>query len=253
MRLQGKVAVITGAASGIGQATAELFAREGAKVVAVDINAGAGREVVRGIKRAGGEAVFVRADVSRVADNARMINRAVTKYGRLDILFNNAGVPGERMEDTTPEKWQKVIQVNLTAPFLATQFAVPEMRKAGGGSIIMTGSTGGMRASGRSPAYTASKGGVILLAKALARILARDNIRVNAVCPSLAETALTDAFLGFPGTEEERAARLKAAVGPLGRRLARAEEVAAAVLFLASDDASFVDGTTLVVDGANTA
>ncbi|MFC1967299.1 SDR family NAD(P)-dependent oxidoreductase [Chloroflexota bacterium] len=252
MKLKGKAAIITGGASGIGEATARLFAKEGAKVLVADMDETKGRKVAEEIKKNGGEASFIKVNVALADDNQRMIDTAVKTYGKLDILFNNAGVAGETLEETTEEKWKKVIDVNLTGPFLACMSAIPQMKKQGGGCIVMTGSTGGLRASGRSPAYSASKGGLILLARALAKVLAKDNIRVNAVCPSVTESGLTDAFLGFPENDEQRQAKIKAFGGPMGR-LAKPEEVASAVLFLASDDASFVDGATLVVDGGNTA
>ncbi len=250
MRLQGKVAVITGAGSGIGATTAKLFAKEGAKVVVADIEPKAGQEVVRQIKKGGGEATFVQVDVAHAADNERMIQTAMKSYGRLDILFNNVGVPGETLEDTTEEKWRRVMDVNFTGPFLACMYAIPIMRKQGGGNIITTGSTGGLKASGRSPSYTASKGGLIMLTRALARVLAKDNIRVNSICPALTETGLTDAFLGYPATEEERNAKRAAYIAtvPLAR-VANPEEIASIALFLATDESSFVTGSALVVDG----
>lgn len=250
MRLKGKVAVITGAGSGIGRATAKMFAQEGAKVVVADINSKAGEEVVQQIKEAKGEATFVRVDVSRAADIQRMIQTVINSYGRLDILFNNAAVPGESLDETTEEKWHKVIDTNLTGPFLACLYAIPEMRRQGGGNIINTGSTGALRAAGRSPSYTASKGGLVMLSRALSRALAKDNIRVNCVCPGRVETGLTDAFLGYPKTEEERRTGLATVLSsiPLGRQ-GKPEELASVVLFLASDESSFVTGSVLVADG----
>lgn len=254
MRLKGKVAVITGAGSGIGKATAKLFAQEGAKVVVADIDPKMGEVVVREIKGAKGEATFVRVDVASPADIQRMVQTAVNSYGRLDILFNNAGVPGESLEETTEEKWHKVIDTNLTGPFLACKQAIPEMKKQGGGNIINTGSTGGLRAAGRSPAYTASKGGLVMLSRALAKALAKDNIRVNCICPGRVETGLSDAFMSYPKTEEERGKRLASALQsiPLGRQ-GKPEEIASAVLFLASDESSYVTGSALVVDGGSIA
>jgi len=250
VRLKGKVAVITGAGSGIGRATAKLFAQEGAKVVVADINSKTGEEMVQQIKEAKGEATFVRVDVSCAADLQRMIQTAINSYGKLDILFNNAAVPGESLDETTEEKWHKVIDTNLTGPFLACMYAIQEMRRQGGGNIINTGSTGALRAAGRSPSYTASKGGLVMLSRALARALAKDNIRVNCVCPGRVNTGLTDAFLGYPRSEEERRARLATVLAsiPLGRQ-GKPEEIASVVLFLASDESSFVTGSVLVADG----
>lgn len=250
MKLQGKVAVITGAGSGIGRASAKLFAKEGAKVLAADISEKAVSEVVKDIKQAGGEATAIVVDVGKVAENQRMIETAVKKYGRIDILFNNAGVAGESLSDTTEEKWHRTIDINLTGPYFACTFAIPYMRKQGGGVILNTGSTGGLRASGRSPSYTATKGAIIMLSKALAKILAKDNIRVNSICPGSTETGLSDAFSGFPKTEAEKqkAQATRLAHIPMGRQ-SQPEELAAVALFMVSDDASFVDGVAWLVDG----
>jgi NAD(P)-dependent dehydrogenase (short-subunit alcohol dehydrogenase family) len=250
MKLQSKVAVITGAGSGIGRASAKLFAKEGAKVLIVDINEKALSEVVKEIKQAGGEATAIVVDVGKVAENQRMIETAVKTYGRIDILFNNAGIAGEGLAETTEEMWRRTIDINLTGPYFACTFAIPYMRKQGGGVILNTGSTGGLRASGRSPSYTATKGGIIMLSRALAKILAKDNIRVNCICPGSTETGLSDAFAGFPKTdaEKEKAQANRHAHIPLGRQ-ARPEEQAAVALFMVSDDASFVDGVAWLVDG----
>ena len=250
MRLKDKVAVITGAASGIGSAAAELFAEEGAKVVVVDINSEAGQEVVQKIKKAGGEATFVQVDVSRAADNKRMVETAINSYGKLDILFNNAAIAGEALEELNEEEWHKVLDVNLTGPFLGCLYAIPEMKRQGGGNIINTSSRGGVAAFGRSVAYGTSKAGVIMLTKALARSLAKDNIRVNCLCPGSVDTGLSDAFIRYPKTEEERQARRAALIAriPLGRT-ADPKEIAYAALFLASDESSFVDGVALLIDG----
>lgn len=250
MRLKGKIAVITGAGSGIGKATAKLFAEEGAKVVVADINPHTGEEVAHQIKEERGEAIFVQVDVAHSADVQRMIQTALDSYGRIDILFNNAGIAGELWDETTEEKWQKVINVNLTGSFLACMYAIPHMRKQGGGIIINTGSIGGIRASGKSPAYAASKGGLIVLSKSLARVLAKDNIRVNCLCPGAVDTGLTEAFMGYPKTEEERRTKTAAKIAgiPLGR-VSKPEEIAFGALFLASDESSFVTGAAFQMDG----
>jgi NAD(P)-dependent dehydrogenase (short-subunit alcohol dehydrogenase family) len=254
MKLQGKVALITGAGSGVGAATAKLFAKEGAKVVVADIKTETGQEVVKQIKANGGEATFVHADVSVTADIENMIQTAVKSYGRLDILYNNAGHPGDKLEETTEEKLRKVIDINLTGPFLACMYAIPIMQKQGGGNILGTASIAAMKAGGRSPAYNASKGGLLMLTKALANKLAKYNIRVNCICPGSVDTNLTDAFMGYPKTEEERkkAQAVRLAKIPLGRA-ASAEEIASVALFLASDDASYITGVALPVDGGKTA
>ena len=250
MKLQGKVVVITGAGSGIGRVCAKLFAKEGAKVLAADISEKAVNEVVKDIIGAGGEAAAIVVDVSKVAENQRMIETAVKKYGRIDILFNNAGVAGETIADTTEEKWRRTVDINLTGPYFACTFAIPYMRKQGGGVILNTGSAGGIRASGRSPSYSVTKAAIIMLTKALAKILGKDNIRVNCICPGPTETALSDAFLGFPKTEEERQKAKTASLSrlPMGRQ-GKPEEIAAVALFMVSDDASFVDGAVWSVDG----
>jgi NAD(P)-dependent dehydrogenase (short-subunit alcohol dehydrogenase family) len=249
MRLKGKVAIITGAGSGIGAATAKLFAKEGARVVVADINQKAGRAVVRQIKRDGGEATFVEVDVTRAADNKRMIQTAIESYGRLDILFNNAGVLGDNLDETTEEKWRRVIDVNLTGPYLACMYAIPIMRKQGGGNIIATASIAGFQAGGRSPAYASSKCGLIILTRTLAKHLGKDNIRVNCVCPGHVDTGFTEPHLSTL-TEEARKARIAASIAatPMGR-LVKPEEIASAVLFLATDEPSIISGSALVVDG----
>jgi len=250
MKLKGKVSIITGAGSGIGKASAELFAAEGSMVVVCDINAEAGEEVAQKIKDSGGEAAFLKVDVASGDDAKRMIDTTVDSYGRLDILFNNAGVAGETLDDTTEEKFRKVIDINLTGPFLACMYAIPQMRRQGGGTFINTGSIGGLQAMGRSPAYTASKGGLVMLTRALARNLAKDNIRANCICPGAVDTGLTDAFMGSPATEEERRKRQATRLSriPMGRA-AKPEEIASVALFLASDEAAYITGAALRADG----
>jgi NAD(P)-dependent dehydrogenase (short-subunit alcohol dehydrogenase family) len=248
MRLKGKVAIITGAGSGIGEATANLFAKEGARVVVADINPKAGQRVTQQIRLDGGQATFVEVDVACAADNKRMIQTAIDNYGRIDILFTNAGVLGDCLDDTTEEKWRRVIDVNLTGPFLAYMYVVPIMRKQGSGNIIATASIAGLRA-GENPAYNSSKGGLIMLTRSLAKNLGKDNIRVNCICPGHVETGFTEPHLNKL-TEEGRKARIAAniAATPLGRQV-KPEEIASAALFLATDEPSIITGCALVVDG----
>jgi len=263
MRLKDKVAIITGAGSGIGKASAELFAKEGAKIVLADINPETGMEVTEEIKSAGGGATFVKVDTSSAVDAKRMIQTAIDSYGRLDILFNNAGIsganfetpiPGKSFEDAEEENWLKVLGINLTGPFLSCLYAMPVMRRQGAGNILNTGSAGGIRATGRSPAYAAAKGGLIMLTKALSKVLAKDNIRVNCICPGATVTPAIDGFLGYPKTEEERRQKFAARTArvPLGRQ-ADPEEIASVALFLVSDESSFVTGVALLVDGGTLA
>ncbi|MFC1930558.1 SDR family NAD(P)-dependent oxidoreductase [Chloroflexota bacterium] len=253
MKLKGKVAIITGAGSGMGEASAELFAREGVKVVVCDIDAKTGEEVVQKIKKSGGEATFLEVNVARSDDAKRMIEIAINRYGRLDILFNNAGIAGEPLEKTTEEKWRTLMDVNLNGPFLACMYAIPVMRKQGGGNILNMSSIAGIQSTGRSLGYSTSKAGLIMLTRILAKQLAKDNIRVNCLCPGPIDTPLTEALLGFPKTEEERSEKRAARLSriPLGR-VGHPEDVAKAALFLVSDDASFITGVALLVDGGVT-
>jgi NAD(P)-dependent dehydrogenase (short-subunit alcohol dehydrogenase family) len=242
MRLEGKVAIVTGAASGIGRATTELFAAEGARVVAVDLNEAAGRELERP------SVAFVRADVASGADVQRVVRAAVERFGGLDILFNNAGIAiFKTLEETDEEEWDRVVDVNLKACYLGIKHAIPEMRRRGGGAIVNTASVHGFATAGQVGAYGATKHGVIGLTKAAALELARDNIRVNAVCPGAIETPLMRANLRAVGDEAEELRKI-AQSEPLGR-VGRPEEIARAVLFLVSDEASFATGAPFLIDG----
>lgn len=179
-----------------------------------------------------------------------MIQTAVNSYSRLDILFNNAGVPGESWDETTEEGWRRGLDVNLTGPFLACKYAVPVMRKQGGGNILNTSSIGGLKSQGRSPAYSAAKGGLVMFTRVLATALAKENIRVNCICPGSVDTGLTEAFMGFPKTEEERQQKraIRLARIPIGR-VASPEEIASVALFLVSDESSYITGVALPIDG----
>jgi NAD(P)-dependent dehydrogenase (short-subunit alcohol dehydrogenase family) len=251
MRLENKVALITGAGSGIGRETALLFAQEGARIVAVDVNDAAGESVVAELKSAGGEAVYTHADVSKAADTEAMVRTAEETFGRLDILFNNAGISHAKDDDavsTEEEVWDLTMNINLKSVFLGCKHGIPALRRAGGGSIINTASfVAVMGAATPQLAYTASKGGVLAMTRELATIHARENIRVNALCPGPLRTELLMKYLN---TEEKRRRRLVHI--PMGR-FGEAHEIAKAALYLASDDSSFTTGATFLVDGGITA
>ena len=245
-RLKGKVALVTGASSGIGRATAIRFAEEGAKLVVNDIDETGGRETVKMIIENGGKAIFVKADVSKAEETKNMIDNAIKQWGRLDILHANAGIV---RRGTIPEfsesDYDRLMDVNLKGFFLCAKYAIPQMKKQGGGVIVATASGQGLSPRGQSliAAYCASKGGVILLAKALALDHGKDNIRVNCVCPVNIWTPPAQRYARARGIGLEGMA--KNALGRVGKP----EEVANAVLFLASDEASYITGTTLLVDG----
>ena len=251
MRLAERVALITGAGSGIGYQTAILFAREGAAIVAVDINEAGGAATVAEIEATGGAAIFVRADVSRAAECEAMVAAAETTYGRLDILFNNAGISHAEDDDavqTSEAVWDLTMRVNVKGVFLGCKYGIPALRRAGGGSIINTASfVATLGAATPQLAYTASKGAVLALSRELAVVHARENIRVNALCPGPLRTELLMKYLD---TEEKRQRRLVHI--PLGR-FGEAAEIAQAALYLASAESSFITGTTFLVDGGITA
>jgi NAD(P)-dependent dehydrogenase (short-subunit alcohol dehydrogenase family) len=249
-KLEHKVAVITGAASGIGRATAIRFAGEGAAVVIADLNREGGEAAARDCKENGGPAIFQLADVSREEDVKGSIDRAVKEFGRLDIIYNNAGLGGAvgQLESTTAENWDRSFVILLRAVFLGIKHAVPEMRKAGGGSIISTASIAGLRGAAGLHAYCAAKAGVISLTRSASIELAKDRIRVNCICPGLIATPLT--YNLIPGGEEV-ATQLFSGFQPWPRA-GRPEDIAAMALYLASDDSEFVSGQAMVVDGAVT-
>ncbi len=251
MRLEGKVALITGAGSGIGRESALLFAREGAKVVVVDIDEVAGQETVSAIREDGGDATFVRADVSKATDVKNMIRAAEETYGKLNVLFNNAGIfhpEDTSVLETSEEVWDKVINVNLKGVFLGCKYGIPALLRAGGGSIINTASFVALMGAAVSQiAYTASKGGVLALTREIAVEFARQGIRANALCPGPVETPLLAELLADPERRQRRLVHI-----PMGR-FARASEIAQAALFLASDESSYVNGAIFTVDGGITA
>lgn len=254
MRLEGKVAVITASGSGMGRASARLMAQEGAKVVVADLNPAAGKETVKLIKDAGGEATFVQVDVSRVTDLQRMIKTAVDTYGKLDVLYNHAGTPGPAgIEGVEKEAWEREVAVNLGSGFFGTKYAIPEMRKSGGGSVIFTASTSGMVGSPSSPVYGALKGGVVNLTRSLAVRLGPDNIRVNCICPGATDTPMLMQFFGRPGIKDPEGTA-KAFVGSLPiSRIGKPEDVGWTAVFLASDESSYITGAIIPVDGGYTA
>jgi NAD(P)-dependent dehydrogenase (short-subunit alcohol dehydrogenase family) len=251
-RLENKVALITGGASGIGEATAKLFAKEGAKVVIADVQAEKGRAAAAEIGAAGGEAAFVKANIVRESEAKRMVEFTVKKYGRLDILFNNAGVENSKPDvETSVEEWDKVMDVNVKGVFLGTKYAVPEMKKSGGGSIINTSSIFGLIGSPGFAAYHASKGAVRLLTKATALAHAADNIRANSICPGVIETPMFAQVVSeTPNPDTARAEWME--LEPIGR-FGRPDDIAYGALYLASDESAYVTGTELVIDGGYTA
>ncbi|MCY3833058.1 MAG: glucose 1-dehydrogenase [Chloroflexi bacterium] len=251
MRLKDKVALITGAGSGIGYQTALRFAREGAAVLAVDINEEGGLQCVADIGQRGGSASYFRADVSRASDCEKMIDAAESTFGKLDVLFNNAGISHAEDDDainTSEAVWDQTMTVNVKGVFLGCKYGVPALRRAGGGSIINTASfVALMGAATPQLAYTASKGAVLSMTRELAMIHARENIRVNALCPGPLRTELLMKYLD---TEEKKQRRLVHI--PMGR-FGEATEIADAALYLASDESSFVTGSSFMVDGGITA
>ena len=249
-RLDKKVAVITGAASGIGRATAIRFAGEGASVVIADLNREGGEAAVRDCRENGGNAVFQLTDVVVEENIKGAVDRALKEFGRVDIMYNNAGLGGAvgPLEKVTADNWDRTFAILLRAVFLGIKHAVPALRKSGGGSIINTASIAGLRGTPGLTAYGAAKAGVISVTKSAALEFAKDKIRVNCICPGLIATPLT--YTRIPGGEQT-ATQLFSAFQPW-QRSGRPEDIAAMALFLASDDSEFVSGQAMVVDGAAT-
>jgi NAD(P)-dependent dehydrogenase (short-subunit alcohol dehydrogenase family) len=248
--VEGKVALITGAGSGIGRATARVFAREGARVVVADVNVEGGRETVDLIEQDGGDASFVRADMTSTTDVQSMIRRTVETYGRLDCAFNNAGIgsSGRPLHQESEETWDQVIAVNLKGVWMCMKQEIVQMLEQGGGAIVNTASVAGLVGLRGSSAYVAAKHGVVGLTRTAALELAQQNIRVNCVCPGLINTPLVARVIaGNPGREA-----MLLASEPVGR-YAEPREIGEAVVWLCSDAASFVTGHPMVVDGAWTA
>ena len=252
MKLEGRVALITGGSSGIGRATAILLAREGAAVVLTGRNQERGEEVAKAINNDGGEAMFIRSDV-RLADDCRQaVEQTLERFGRIDVLFNNAGVfHPKTVPECTEEEWDETIDSSLKGAFLMSKYVLPSMIERGSGSIIHTSSGWGILGGDRAAAYCAAKGGLVVMAKAMAIDHGPDGIRVNCVCPGDVDTPmlLDDAAKRGVSWEDYLAG---ASDRPLGR-IGTVEEIARAVLFLASDDSSFVTGEALVVDGGGIA
>jgi NAD(P)-dependent dehydrogenase (short-subunit alcohol dehydrogenase family) len=251
MKLKGKTAVVTGAASGIGKAIALAFAREGADVAVADINVGGGEETVRQIQKLKRAAFFVETDVAESESVRNLVETALGRFGKLNIMVNNAGVEVfQRLADTDEQTWDRVISINLRGVFLGTRYAIRKMLNNGGGVIINMASVAGLMGAGGLAAYNASKGGVVLLTKNTAMDYGQHNIRANCICPGFIATPMVEAVLGLSGAEEIKDDVIN--LSPAGR-LGKPEEVAHCAVFLASDDSSFVNGHALVVDGGMSA
>jgi NAD(P)-dependent dehydrogenase (short-subunit alcohol dehydrogenase family) len=253
MRLRDKVAIITGAGGGQGRAAALLFAQEGARVVASDWNAQSGEETAAQVRSARGQAIHIGADVSVAEQVRNLIDGALKAYGRIDVLYNNAGVGYSStlsMQDilgTPEEDWDRVLAINLKSVFLTCKYAIPEMLKTGGGSIINTSSVAALVGERNAHAYTASKGGMISLSRALAVEFGPRNVRVNCICPGVIDTPMVEPVIG-PLKDASRPFR----ISPI-QRLGTPEDIAYCALYLASDESSFVTGALFVIDGGLTA
>jgi NAD(P)-dependent dehydrogenase (short-subunit alcohol dehydrogenase family) len=256
MKLKGRVALITAAGSGMGRASAELFASEGAHSIVVDRDLEAAERTVKAITDTGGSASAEQTDVSKVDELETLFARVQRDHGVLHVLFNHAGIPGAAGIEMTEAEWQFSVDVNMKSAFFATSFALPLLRKADGhGSVIFTASTTGLVGSPYSPLYSMTKGGVIMFMKGFALMVAKDGIRANAICPGPIETPMLPLFFGRTPTEGGVDAEVRGFIAqavPVGRP-GQPSEIATAALFLASDDSSFVTGVALPVDGGYTA
>lgn len=257
MRLQGKTAIVTGAASGIGRATAILFAQEGAKVAVVDLNTEEGKITTASIVEAAGEAIFLQADLSRSKDAENVVRETIATYNRIDVLHNNAGILAfGDVVHCSEEEWDRVMAVNLKSAFLLSKFAIPEMMNSGAGSIINTASIGGLIGAENATAYAASKGGMIQLTRSMALDYGPHNIRVNCICPGSTETPMLHHVWSEEGKslgKDLEGMRQAYMQGRPLRRIGTPQDIAYAALYLASDESKFVTGTCLIVDGGVTA
>ena len=249
MKLEKRVAIVTGGASGIGAASALAMAAEGARIVVVDLNEAGGKGMVERIERAGGQALAMAADVTRAADNQAVVDRALATWGRLDVFYANAGVPQWKtdVEQVDEAIYERIMDVNVKGVWLGARAALPVMKKAGRGVFLITASTAGIRPRPGGQTYAMSKGAVITLAKALALEVAPHGVRVVAICPVATHTPMLPTFMGKERVDAESLARYEATV-PLGR-LNQPEDIARAAVFLSSDDAAMITGTTIEVDG----
>lgn len=251
MRLKDKVAIVTGSASGIGKSIALEFAREGASVMGADVNTDGGEQTAQEIEKAGGAAAFIETDVAESEQVKALVEKTVERFGKLDIMVNNAGIEVfRRLADTEEEIWDRLIAVNLRGVFLGTKHAVPTMLENGGGVILNMASVAGIMGTGGLAAYNAAKGGVVLLTKSTAMDYGSRGIRANCLCPGFISTPMVDAILSMPGADDLKGTVI--GLCPAGR-LGKPEEVAACAVFLASDEASFVNGHALVIDGGMSA
>ena len=251
MRFRGKVVLITGAGVGIGRAAAVRFGKEGAKVAINSLTPANGQETLRLLQEAGGQGIYIQGDVSLAADARRMVEETIKAFGRIDILVNNAGIvlPG-RVDNISEEDWDRTIAVNLKGVYLVSKYTIPEMRKIGGGVIVLNASVVAIKGVKDRGAYTASKGGVLALTKAMAADYLSENIRVNCVCPGTTYTpSLERRIQAFADPEKARVDFI--ARQPMGR-LGKDEEIAAAILFAASDEAAFMTGANIAIDGGMT-
>lgn len=251
MRFKDKVVLITGAGVGIGRAAAVQFGKDGAKIAVNSLTPANGQETLRRVKETGAQGVYLQGDVAVAADAERMVQETINAFGRIDVLVNNAGIvlPG-RVDNMSEEDWDKTMAVNLKGVFLVSKYAIPEMRKVGGGVIVHNASSAALKGVKDRGAYSASKGGVLALTKAMAADYIDENIRVNCVCPGTTDTpSLESRIRAFADPEKARKDFIKRQ--PM-KRLGKAEEIAAAILFAASDEAAFMNGTIIAIDGGMT-